>query len=354
MNLVAKEYVATRTHQDGVLILSEMAGAAKELHDAILINPNNFQQYSQALITAINMPEKEQKHRMKDMQNRVRRYNVEKWASEFIKTLHEIKKTSRITASQYINPKIEKSIVNEFQKAKRRLLFVDYDGTLVGFKNDPQEAKPDEALYKLLDNLNNQKNTTLVLITGRDKETFTRWFNHKDYALITDHGVWVKKDFNWRNTNVINTGWMENVIQLLESFVDRTPGTFIERKKYSVAWHYRTADEELAMRRKIELTNTLISLTANTGLSVLDGNKVLEIKSSSIDKGKACTQFLLNEDFDHIIAIGDDYTDEFMFKELPEFATTIKVGLKKTSAKYYLNNPKNVRSFLKTLSEVDK
>lgn len=354
MNLVAKEYIATRTHQDGVLILSEMAGAAKELHDAILINPNNFQQYSQAIITAINMPEKEQKHRMKDMQNRVRRYNVEKWASEFIKTLHEIKKTSKITAAQYINPKIERSIVNDFHKAKRRLLFVDYDGTLVGFKNDPQEAKPDEDLYNLLDNLNNQKNTTLVLITGRDKETFTKWFNHKDYALITDHGVWVKKDFNWRNTNIINTGWMENVIQLLESFVDRTPGTFIERKKYSVAWHYRTADEELALRRKIELTNTLISLTANTGLSVLDGNKVLEIKSSSIDKGKACTQFLLNEDFDHIIAIGDDYTDEFMFKELPEFATTIKVGLKKTSAKFYLNNPKNVRSFLKILSEVDK
>lgn len=354
MNLVAKEYVATRTNQDGVLILSEMAGAAKELHDAILINPNNFQQISSALIAAIDMPSEEQKHRMKDMQKRIERYNVEKWASEFIKTLHNIKKTSKISAAKYIDASIERKLVSEYQEAKNRLLFVDYDGTLVGFKNDPQEAKPDDTLFQLLDELHEQKNTTLVLITGRDMETFSKWFKNKNYALITDHGVWVKNGKDWQTTNVINVDWMENVIQILESFVDRTPGTFIERKKYSVAWHYRTADEELAMRRKIELTNVLISLTANSGLSVLDGNKVLEIKSSSIDKGKASTQFLLNSDYDHIIAIGDDYTDEFMFKELPDWATTIKVGLKKTNAKYYLNNPKSVRSFLKTLSEVEK
>ena len=157
--------------------------------------------------------------------------------------------------------------------------------------------------------------------------------------------------YNFRATNVINLDWMDKVIQLLESFVDRTPGTFIEGKKFSVTWHYRTADEELAMRRKIELTNVLISLTTNSGLSVLDGNKVLEIKSSSIDKGKACTQFILNTNYDHIIAMGDDYTDEFMFKELPDYATTIKVGLKKTSANYFVNGPKNVRIFLKKLAE---
>lgn len=351
MNLVAKEYVATRTKKDGVLVLSEMAGAAKELHEAILINPNNFQQFSSALKTALTMPESEQRSRMIDMQKRVKRYDVDKWASEFIKALHETKKFSKVTGAEFLNEKLENQTIEAYKKAKNRLLFIDYDGTLVGFKNDPQEAKPDKELYELLDTLHAQEGTTLVLITGRDKETFSKWFNKKEYALITDHGVWVKKRYNWKTTNVINLNWIDSVIQILESFVDRTPGTFIERKKYSVAWHYRTADEELALRRKIELTNVLISLTANSGLSVLDGNKVLEIKSSSIDKGKACTQFLINTNYDHIIAMGDDYTDEFMFKELPENATTIKVGLKKTSAKYFINDPASVREFLQKLAE---
>ncbi|MAD96738.1 MAG: bifunctional alpha,alpha-trehalose-phosphate synthase (UDP-forming)/trehalose-phosphatase [Flavobacteriaceae bacterium] len=351
MNLVAKEYVATRTKKDGVLILSEMAGAAKELHDAILINPNNFQEFANALKTALTMSTLEQMTRMIDMQKRVKRYDVEKWASEFIKTLKDTKKSSKVIGAKYMNPTIERETISAYQKAKNRLLFIDYDGTLVGFKNDPQDAKPDQELYDLLDSLNSQENTTVVLITGRDKETFSRWFNHKDYALITDHGVWVKQGFNWRTTNVINLNWIDNVTQILESFVDRTPGTFIERKKFSVAWHYRTADEELALRRKIELTNVLISLTANSGLSVLDGNKVLEIKSSSIDKGKACTQFMLDSEYDYIIAMGDDYTDEFMFKELPDTATTIKVGLKKTSAKYFTNDPNSVRVFLKKLAD---
>jgi trehalose 6-phosphate synthase/phosphatase len=352
MNLVAKEYVATRTNLDGVLILSEMAGAAKEMHEAIIINPNNFEQFSDAIKQAIEMPKEEQALRIKTLQKRLKRYSVEKWSDEFMKSLLATQKSNKTTSVVRLKEILQKNEIEKFQNAKNSILFLDYDGTLVGFKDDPQKAFPDEALFKLLDDLSAKPNVTLVLVSGRDKETFSRWFDTKNYSLITDHGIWIKqKKDDWEAAAVLKNNWMESIQPILESFVDNTPGTFIEEKKYSLAWHYRKADAELAQKRTIELNTVLTSLIANHELSVLLGNKVVEIKSSNIDKGKACSKFMLNKEFDYILAIGDDYTDEYMFEELPNTATTVKVGFKKTSAKYYVKSPNDVRNFLTKLAQ---
>tara|TARA_R110000787_G_scaffold55942_10_gene128875 strand:+ start:2654 stop:4861 length:2208 start_codon:yes stop_codon:yes gene_type:complete len=352
MNLVAKEYVATRVNLDGVLILSEMAGAAKEMHEALIINPNNLEEFSDAIKEALEMSKEEQASRMKSLQKRLKRYTVEKWSDEFMKSLVGTQKSNKTTSVVALKETLQKNEIEKFQNAKNKLIFLDYDGTLVGFKDDPQKASPDEELFSLLDALNAIPNTTLVLVSGRDKETFSRWFNRKTYSLITDHGVWIKqKNEDWEAGAILKNNWMENIYPILESFVDNTPGTFIEEKKYSLAWHYRKADAELAQKRTIELDTVLTSLIANHELNVLLGNKVVEIKSSSIDKGKACTKFMLNKEFDYILAIGDDFTDEYMFEELPNTATTIKVGFMKTCAKYYVKSPKDVRTFLKKLTQ---
>jgi trehalose 6-phosphate synthase/phosphatase len=352
MNLVAKEYVATRTNGDGVLILSEMAGASNEMHEALIINPNNFEEFSDAIKEALEMPKEEQASRMKSLQKRLKRYTVEKWSNEFMKSLIATQKSHKTTSVVLLKETLQKIEVEKFKNAKNRLIFLDYDGTLVGFKDDPQKASPDEELYNLLDRINEMPNTTLVLVSGRDKETFSRWFDGKTYSLITDHGVWMKqKNENWVAAAMLKNTWMDSIYPVLENFVDNTPGTFIEEKKYSLAWHYRKADAELAQKRTIELNTVLTSLISNHELSVLLGNKVVEIKSSSIDKGKACTSFMLNKEFDYILAIGDDYTDEYMFEELPDSATTIKVGFMKTVAKYFVKSPKGVRSFLTKLTE---
>ena len=352
MNLVAKEYVATRVNLDGVLILSEMAGAAKEMHEALIINPNNLEEFSDAIKEALEMSKEEQASRMKSLQKRLKRYTVEKWSDEFMKSLEGTQKSNKTTSVVALKETLQKNEIEKFKNAKNKLIFLDYDGTLVGFKDDPQKASPDEELFTLLDALNAIPNTTLVLVSGRDKETFSRWFNGKTYSLITDHGVWIKqKNEDWEAGAILKNNWMENIYPILESFVDNTPGTFIEEKKYSLAWHYRKADAELAQKRTIELDTVLTSLIANHELNVLLGNKVVEIKSSSIDKGKACTKFMLNKEFDYILAIGDDFTDEYMFEEIPNTATTIKVGFMKTCAKYYVKSPKDVRTFLKKLTQ---
>ncbi len=353
MNLVAKEYIATRIDKTGVLILSEMAGSAYEMNEALLINPNNFEQQADTLKTAIEMPKEQQMARNIFLQNRLRRYNVEVWANEFMNSLKAKQNGEATFVSQKWSPAIQDNIINQYKTAKKRLLFLDYDGTLVGFHKDPQKAAPDKELYNLLDTLHRQKGTTLFLISGRDKETFAKWFLNKKYNMIVEHGVWIsRKGETFKLLEKVKKEWMEKITPVLESFVDRTPGSFIEEKNYSLAWHYRNTDPDFGEKRATELNTVLTSLIGNDDISVLNGNKVMEVKSSNVNKGRAATRMLSEKEYDFVFSIGDDWTDEFMFQELPSSAVTVKVGLKKTQAKYHVEGVSRVRELLKSFTNI--
>jgi trehalose 6-phosphate synthase/phosphatase len=300
------------------------------------------------------MPLEEQQSRMKHLQKRLKRYNVEKWASEFLAALEATNDMQEVIVAKKMSAKDENELIRDFKSKNKRLLFLDYDGTLVGFKDNPQDAKPTAELYELLDRLNALPNTEVVLISGRDRETFEKWFSHKNYTLITDHGVWICKDQNWQALERLKTEWMKSIRPILDTFVDRTPGTFIEPKTYSLAWHYRTADPELAQTRTIELNTVLTSMVANNDLSVLEGNKVIEIKSSNVNKGRAVNRVLVRDNYDFVLVIGDDWTDEYMFEEAPDFAHTIKVGYNRTKAKYQIKDSKKVLELLTRISSVEK
>ncbi|HEX9978948.1 MAG TPA: bifunctional alpha,alpha-trehalose-phosphate synthase (UDP-forming)/trehalose-phosphatase [Flavobacterium sp.] len=347
MNLVAKEYVATRVNQDGVLILSEMAGAASEMHEAIIINPTNVEQLADSLKHALEMPAEEQKNRFTALQKRLSRYNVDKWASDFMRSLEA---TTQISNEGYIcrrmNEPLRRQILKEYGDAEKRLLLLDYDGTLVGLRNNPQDARPDDRLLELLDKINNPI-TEVALISGRGRDSLDEWFAHKNYTLVSDHGVSIKRHGNdWEQTEYLKNDWKESIRPVMESFVDRTPGAFIEEKGYSLAWHYRRADPDMSEIRKRELTMVLTTFVADNSLSVLEGDKVLEVKSSLVSKGRAATKLLTGHQFDFILAIGDDRTDEYMFEELPETAHTVRVGTPETKARYYVQDVEEVRRLL--------
>jgi trehalose 6-phosphate synthase/phosphatase len=347
MNLVAKEFIASKTDGRGVLILSEMAGASKEMSEAIIINPNNKAQIAAAIETAIEMPVEEQIERNAILQKRLKRYNVEKWANDFLSSLEKVKKSEEMYLAKKLTKAAQKSLVKEVCNSDNRIFFLDYDGTLTGFKNNPAHANPDEALYALLDELNANPKNKVVLISGRDRETFETWFGNKDYTLIVEHGVWVRtpgKD--WQMIEPLDDSWKESIRSALEFYVDRTPGSFIEEKNYSLVWHYRKSDPELGVNRAIELKDELTSLVSNLNLEILEGNKVIEIKNRGINKGRAAQRLLLEFPADKIVAIGDDWTDEFLFSEIPDSAITIKVGLAKTIAKYKIENVAEVRNLL--------
>lgn len=350
MNLVAKEFLASKTDNRGVLILSEMAGASKEMDEALIVNPNNKEEIAGAIRQALIMPEEEQIRRNTVIQKRLKRYTVEKWAADFMNSLNKIKSLQETKLVKKVNSRIKKQIFSDYHKAKKRVIFLDYDGTLVEFKKNPLHAKPDKELLNIVEKLCSNKANEVIIISGRDRDTLGKWFEAIDVHLIVEHGVWSKQPGEkWQIIEHIDTGWKDEVRPNLELYVDRTPGTFVEEKNYSLAWHYRKADPNFGQIRAIELKDELLNLVANHNLEILEGNKVIEVKTAGINKGRAAMVKMGEQKFDFIFGIGDDWTDEYLFEALPESAYTIKVGIQNTKAKYNIDNVKEVREFLTDL-----
>ncbi len=351
MNLVAKEYLASKTDGRGVLILSEMAGASKEMSEALIINPNDKAQIAETIKKAIEMPAEEQVERNTILQNRLKRYDVQKWATDFLNSMDIVRRNEQVYLSKKLTTAARNRLVNAFHRAEKRILFLDYDGTLTGFKNNPRHAKPDQSLFDLLDKLAGNPKNRLVLISGRDKDTFQEWFGNKQYTLVVEHGVWFwEPGSEWMMIEPLDDSWKPSIRSALEFYVDRTPGSFIEEKSYSLVWHYRKSDPELGMNRAIELKDEMTSLVSNLNLEILEGNKVVEVKNRGINKGRAALKVLHRHPADQIVAVGDDWTDEFLFAELPDKAVTIKVGMANTIAGYNVENVEEVRAFLQVLA----
>ena len=349
MNLVAKEFIASKIDGKGCLILSETTGAAFELVEAIVVNPNNKERVAEALKMALEMPEDEQIQRIRAMQERLRRYNVEKWADDFIQELNKIKEVQQEFSTKYLMRELGK-LLEDYRNSSKRLLLLDYDGTLVPHVDDPRKAEPDEELMNILAELSGDQRNTVVIVSGRDKKTLEEWFENLNVDLVAEHGAAVRKGGEWKTVESTDD-WKESIRQVFELYVDRTPGSFIEEKEFSIAWHYRKANPELGKCRAAELENVLMSLVAGTDLNILRGDKVIEIRKAGVDKGRAALEWL-SDDWEFILAAGNDVTDEDLFSVLPENSYSIKIGFSPSRAKYYLKSVYELRNILKKLQKL--
>ncbi len=356
MNLVAKEYIAAKEDSKrGVLILSEMAGAVHELNDsAITVNPQSMRDIENALLEALEMPLGEQEERMTVMQDKLRKYDVKNWAASFIKEQQKLKERNKMSSTIHLADEALAAVVSSYQQANKRLLFIDYDGTLMDFNVDPQAVRPDPEILDLLTELAADEHNQVVINSGRDRDTLQKWLGHLDVEMAAEHGVWMKENGEWHlNPNVVD-GWMPKVRELLENLVNRTPGSFIEEKDYSLAWHYRSIERDLGNKRVREFRDMLSYLIQNQDLQVLEGNKVVEIKNAGVNKGKATQHWVGQEKWDFVLGIGDDHTDEDIFKAVPDWGVTIKVGPGRTGARYSVTGVAEVRRMFHSLSGANK
>jgi trehalose 6-phosphate synthase/phosphatase len=349
MNLVCKEYVATRTDNTGVLILSEMAGAAAELHESLIVNPNNIQSIEDSIIIALTMPVEEQERRMRQLRFIVSKFNVKHWVKIFFDKLHEVKALQASMYARRVNTEIEKRITGQYKQSRSRLILLDYDGTLVGFQNNILQAVPDHELMEILERLTSNQANKVVVISGRNYRNLEEWFGHLNLDMIAEHGAWFKTDQGWKNLSGLTDSWKKDIMPVLETYTDRTPGTFIEEKSFSLVWHFRRAEAGVGELRASELLTNLQYLIQDKRLQLLKGNKVIEVKSIEINKGIAALNWIGDQRHDFVMAIGDDHTDEDLFKALEEEAVTIKVGTNVSAARYYLDNFKSVRRLLGSL-----
>ncbi len=355
MNLVAKEYVACRTDGTGVLILSEMAGAASELPEALLINPNSMEEIADAIKQALEMPVEEQKSRLDAMQRRLKRYDVVRWAQDFLQSLSKVADPDTAVPAIRITDEVRSTFTESFRNAKKRMLFLDYDGTLVGFNADPMAVEPGRRVVELLSRLVKQPDTEVIIVSGRQHDILDKWVGGCGVSLVAEHGAMIRRGSkDWQESAPPQTRWKHELRPILETYVDRLPGSFVEEKEYCLVWHYRNSDPELGPLRAQELIDSLMAFTSNvSSVQVLPGNKVVELRDPLHNKGVVAAQIALEGQADFVLAIGDDITDEDMFRSLPESAITIKVGRSATAADFRIRSPEEVLKLLEILAEVE-
>ncbi len=352
MNLVAKEYVASRADRTGVLIISEMAGAAKELGEAIQINPHYVREIARALHDALEMPVEEQQRRNLVMQNRLRRYDVTRWATDFLEQLSAQKQLQRTFDARVLPAAVRQALLGSYRRTHKRLVFLDYDGTLVPFAERPHLAKPDEEILGILRRLSANPANTVVIISGRDRTTLTKWFGHLPLQLVAEHGAWLKSpETDWAMFKPQTSEWKPRILPILEQYADRLPGSFVEEKEHSLVWHYRAANPEHGEALAAELTDHLVTFTANIDVQVVQGHRVIEVRNAGVNKGAAGLWWIMKQAWEFMLAVGDDWTDEDLFAVLPPMAYSIRVGVTSSRARFNLRGPQDVVGLLKTLAQ---
>ncbi|GAB3898971.1 bifunctional alpha,alpha-trehalose-phosphate synthase (UDP-forming)/trehalose-phosphatase [Spirosoma agri] len=346
MNLVCKEFVASRQDHKGVLILSELAGAAQELSDALIINPTDTQEVADAINQALLMPLAEQERRLIHMRKHLQNHNVFRWSHDFLTALNDmISNPTDLETDLPILP-----FISTFNDAHKRLLLVDFDGTLAPIVNDPAEARPSGDLQTILVNL--AESSDVVVISGRNRAFLEKTFAGIPVHLVAEHGAFLKKpDQPWERLDLSTDNWVDPVRSIMNYFVDRFPGSFIEQKETAIAWHYRMVGSEDVEGQAIDLSTQLRQVSSSIPLTVIQGNKVVEVKPAQHSKGTVALSLMEQKPYDFIVSMGDDTTDEDMFRQLPNWAYTMKVGPGTSFARYRLARQQDVETLLRQMSE---
>jgi trehalose 6-phosphate synthase/phosphatase len=350
MNLVAKEYLASKPYQRGVLVLSTTAGAAEELKDAVMVDPSKPRSLVTGLSKALNMKPKEFKRRVHKMQTHLADSDVHVWVSKFTRALKQ-DISLQPGGLHTLKPKQYTTITKPFKQSKHPLILLDYDGVLERFHQKPANAKPPTDTKRLLSKLCTVAD--VVIISGRRRSELEEWLGHAPVSLVAEHGAFSQRAgrTSWRSHYGARNShaWKSAVWDVMDRYASRTPGAEVETKDAALVWHYRQAQPYAAQKNLVALRRLLKPIATKYNLAVDQGNKILEVRPANINKGLAA-QAWIKPSTDFILAIGDDFTDEFMFTMLPPKAYTIKVGTGHSEAKYRLKNVTAVHELLRKLS----
>lgn len=344
MNLVAKEFVAAREGSDAVLVLSEFAGAATELGEALVVNPYDVEGTGRALGRALSMSSTERQSRLSAMGARVRTNDIAAWNHRFL--------TDLAGAASRPEPRpLRKDVLDRISRARRLVLLLDYDGTLVPFAIEPGAASPDRALLRLLGRLARRRGTEVHVVSGRSRQDLETWFDGVGIVLHAEHGLWLRAPGSgWTRRFAAPRSWKPAAREMLEGLARHIPGSFIEEKSAGLVWHYRAAEAPAVDMAK-ELRLHLLELLGSSPVDILAGDMTLEVRAAGINKGLVVESALAGLGEALAVAIGDDRTDEDLFTALPENSIAIGVGSRPTSASWRLKDWSAVRRVLRAIAK---
>jgi trehalose 6-phosphate synthase/phosphatase len=353
MNLVAKEYVACQRGRAGVLLLSEFAGAAAEMGEAFLVNPYDEDRTACTVARALSQPEEERRERMETLYRRVVRNDAHAWSERYLRLLDEAA-AARSPLAVGGPPSLDtRRLLEAYRTAVTRLLVLDYDGSLVPFAGRPRDATPPADLMVVLERLVAGPGNRVAILSGRPRRDLEAWFGRIPALwLAAEHGAILRDPSTreWQTPVPLIADWKGRVLPVLEHFVDRTPGSFVEEKEYALVWHHRMSDPEFGEWLANELAANLEEMLAETELCAVRGQKSIEVRLAWANKGEAALRLLDGADWGFVLGLGDDRTDEDLFERLPPGAFTVKVGAGPTQARFRLSGPPAVRSLLDSLA----
>jgi trehalose 6-phosphate synthase/phosphatase len=227
-------------------------------------------------------------------------------------------------------------LIEKYRGATNRLILLDYDGTLVNYYPEPGAAVLPDHIFHLLTVLMNTPNNEVYIITGRSSIDIDRLLNNLPINIIAEHGAMMRINGVWKNNISDPCLWKESLMPVLNQVTLKCPGSFIEEKRFSLAWHYRNSDSATGQAISAVLRKSISRAAHTAHLKIINGNKVIEILNVEVGKGRAVKDLLEHKSFDFILSAGDDATDEEMFANLADNrnAFTIKVGNGETCARY--------------------
>lgn len=322
MNTTSLEYVVCQKDGHGPVILSEFSGTAGSLTSAIHINPWDLGGVAAAINDALTMPPAKKLNQHSKMYKHVVTNTAQLWTKNYLRRL--LMNLTSFDQSQ-ATPVLDKAqLLTQYRKAKKRLFMFDYDGTLTPIVKDPQEAIPTDRVIRTVKTLASDPRNAVWIISGRDQAFLNEWMGHiSELGLSAEHGSFIRqpRSDDWENlTEKIDMSWQADVIKIFQHYTERTQGSFIERKRIALTWHFRRADPEYGAFQARECKKHLENTVAKKwDVEVMNGKANLEVRPKFVNKGEIAKR-LVNEygvgegkALEFVLCLGDDFTDEGNF-----------------------------------------
>ncbi|GKU20121.1 unnamed protein product [Fusarium langsethiae] len=369
MNTTSLEYIICQKDGNAPLILSEFSGTASSLGDAIHINPWDLSGVAEKINAALTMSDDKRQEMQSRLYRHVTEHNVQSWITKFIRKVYNVLGD---TSSANSTPLLDRALLlTQYRSANKRLFMFDYDGTLTPIVREPSAAVPSQRLIHTLDLLAADPKNAVWIISGRDQEFLKQHLgNNTRLGFSAEHGSFMKHPGSdeWENlAEKFDMGWQAEVMEVFQKYTDRVQGSFIERKRCALTWHYRLADPEQGIHMSRECHKELESTVASKwDVEVMPGKANIEVRPTFINKGEIAKRLITmyhtpgtaddkdgNGHLEFALCMGDDFTDEDMFRSLNAasgpvldanhvFTVTIGASTKVTLAKSHLLEPEDV------------
>lgn len=352
MNLIAKEYVAAKNGGPGVLILSETAGAATEMGEAVMVNPRDVGEMARAIETALSMPTSSQERTNRLLLDRLRRFSVRHWAGDFLSSLFGVRDERRSLESRCLSPLGAHGLVEAAKRSLRRLYLLEAEGLFLPEYDAPQDC-PEES-REILALLSRDAATLVAVIGALSRADMERLFGDLPVALAAENGTFLRDaGSEWIMPRPLPREWIATILPVMQRFAERVPGAVVEEKEHSLVWKYTRTDPNLGELRARELMVTLTGLSAGLDVTVRQGPRFVETSRSGLGRGAAAYTFTSRIQPDFTLALAATDGGEEIFAALPDpgpHVATLRVGLNVTRAAASLRNARSALVFLRNLA----